>query len=135
MTQNGGCSASAHVARRFRRSDGAQSRAVQHALYYDLANSKLSPEAFGEPRTARFPSAASFRLLALKTDISPRYFLPGDKPSVEETTFSDTVPDADGKDEKRVGAGVGGEASIRFHLFVGPRTRTCCARWTPSWSS
>ena len=31
-------------------------------------------------------------------------FLPGNRPSVEQTTYADSVPDANGKDEQRVGA-------------------------------
>jgi YidC/Oxa1 family membrane protein insertase len=40
---------------------------------------------------------------------------------MELTTFSDNVPDVDGKDEPRVGAAVGGEAVNNFNFFAGPK--------------
>ena len=95
---------------------------VQHALYYDLANTKLkSDRARRCEERPDFQSAASFRLWELKTAISPPYSCRANKTSVEETTFADAVPDADGKDEKRVGVGVGGEGLNALSLFVGPK--------------
>ncbi len=40
---------------------------------------------------------------------------------MELTTFSDNVPDEDGKDEPRVGAAVGGEGVNNFEFFAGPK--------------
>ena len=106
----------------------SQSRAVQHALYYDLPNSKLKSRAF-ERRQERpgFRQRPVF-LRRHRRQLFRGVFLPGDKPSVELTTFSDAVPNADGKDEKRVGAAWAATGSTRFRSSSAPRIRTCCAR-------
>jgi YidC/Oxa1 family membrane protein insertase len=58
-------------------------------------------------------------------------FLPGNRTSVEQTTYADNVPDAAGKDEQRVGAGVGGEGVNTLSLFVGPKDTDLLRRVDP----
>ncbi len=94
---------------------------VQHALYYDLANSKLKSIAFGDAKNGPVSASGQFSFVGIEDSYFTAVFLPGDKPSVEETTFADAVPNVDGKDEKRVGVGVGGEGLNSLSLFVGPK--------------
>ncbi len=96
---------------------------VQHALYYDLSNSVScirNPPAMR--RTARLQSADSFRLWESKTATSPPYSCRAiTKPRWRKPPLPISVPDAAGKDEKRVGVGVGGEGLNSLSLFVGPK--------------
>ncbi len=94
---------------------------VQHALYYDLANSKLKSIAFGDAKNGPVSASGQFSFVGIEDSYFTAVFLPGDKPSIEQTTFADAVPNADGKDEKRVGVGVGGDGLNSLSLFVGPK--------------
>jgi YidC/Oxa1 family membrane protein insertase len=94
---------------------------VQHALYYDLSNSKLQQKQASDAKNGPISASGQFSFVGIEDSYFTAVFLPGDKPSVEETTFADAVPDADGKDEKRVGVGVGGEGLNTLSLFVGPK--------------
>jgi YidC/Oxa1 family membrane protein insertase len=94
---------------------------VQHALYYDLANSKLKSIAFGDAKNGPVSASGQFSFVGIEDAYFTAVFLPGDKASVEQTTYADAVPNAEGKDEKRVGVGVGGEGLNALSLFVGPK--------------
>ena len=95
---------------------------VQHALYYDLPNSKLYQKAASDAKNGPTSASGQFSFVGIEDSYFTAAFLPGDnKSSVEETTFADNVPDAAGKDEKRVGVGVGGEGLNSLSLFVGPK--------------
>jgi len=94
---------------------------VQHALYYDLPNSKLQSKSAGDAKNGPISAGGQFSFVGIEDTYFTAAFLPGDKPNVEQTTFADPVPDADGKDEKRVGVGVGGEGLNALSLFVGPK--------------
>jgi YidC/Oxa1 family membrane protein insertase len=94
---------------------------VQHALYYDLANSKLKSIAFGDAKNGPVSTSGQFSFVGIEDSYFTAVFLPGERPSVEETTFADAVPNVDGKDEKRVGVGVGGDGLNSLSLFVGPK--------------
>src|SRR5665213_2629444 len=82
---------------------------VQHALYYDLPNTKLKSLSFGDAKNGPVSASGQFSFVGIEDSYFTAVFLPGDVPSIEETTFADAVPNADGKDEKRVGVGVGGQ--------------------------
>jgi YidC/Oxa1 family membrane protein insertase len=94
---------------------------VQHALYYDQPNSKLKAIAFGDAKNGPVSASGQFSFVGIEDSYFTAVFLPGDKPSVDETTYADAVPNIDGKDEKRVGVGVGGEGLNSLSLFVGPK--------------
>jgi YidC/Oxa1 family membrane protein insertase len=95
---------------------------VQHAIYYDLPNTKLKSLPAGDAKNGPVSASGAFSFVGIEDSYFTAVFLPGDKvPSVEEITYADPVPDADGKDEKRVGVGVGGEGLNAFSLFVGPK--------------
>ena len=94
---------------------------VQHALYYDLPNTKLKSMAFGDAKNGPVSASGQFSFVGIEDAYFTAVFLPGDKPSVEQTTFADAVPNVDGKDEKRVGVGVGGDGLNSLSLFVGPK--------------
>jgi len=94
---------------------------VQHALYYDQPNSKLKAIAFGDAKNGPVSVTGQFSFVGIEDSYFTAVFLPGDQQSVQETTYADAVPNIDGKDEKRVGVGVGGEGLNSLSLFVGPK--------------
>jgi len=93
----------------------------QHALYYDLPNAKLQQKQASDAKNGPISTSGQFSFVGIEDSYFTAVFLPGDKPSIEQTTFADSVPDAEGKDEKRVGVGVGGEGLNALSLFVGPK--------------
>src|SRR5579864_4073359 len=95
--------------------------AVQHALYYDLSAAKLQVKQAKDAKDGPVSASGQFSFLGLEDSYFAAVFLPGNQPSVEQTTFDDNVPDVNGKDEQRVGAGVGGEGVNTLSLFVGPK--------------
>jgi YidC/Oxa1 family membrane protein insertase len=94
---------------------------VQHALYYDLPNTKLQVKQAKDAKSGPVSASGQFSFVGIEDSYFTAAFLPGEKSTVEETTFADTVPDAAGKDEQRVGVGVGGEGVNMLSLFVGPK--------------
>jgi len=66
--------------------------AVQHALYYDLSNSKLKAIAFGDAKNGPVSVSGQYSFVGIEDSYFTAVFLPGDVPSVEETTFADAVP-------------------------------------------
>jgi YidC/Oxa1 family membrane protein insertase len=107
------------------------SQGVQHALYYDLPNAKLKSNAFSDAKNGPISASGQFSFVGIEDSYFTAVFLPGDKPSVEETTFADDVPNAEGKDEKRVGVGVGGEGLNSLSLFVGPKDTDLLSKVNP----
>lgn len=98
----------------------------QHAVYYDLANSKLKQVALKEAKAGPVTVSGQFSFAGLEDHYFAGVFLPvapagGGRASVELTTFSDAVPDSNGTDEQRIGAGVGGEGQNKFTFFAGPK--------------
>ncbi|HEV2200437.1 MAG TPA: membrane protein insertase YidC [Bryobacteraceae bacterium] len=94
---------------------------VQHAIYYDLPNTKLQVKTAKDAKSGPISASGQFSFVGIEDSYFAAAFLPGNKSSVEQTTFGDNVPDAKGADEQRVGVGVGGEGSNTMALFVGPK--------------
>jgi YidC/Oxa1 family membrane protein insertase len=102
---------------------------VQHAIYYDPnaaggflgLGSKLQVKTAKDAKNGPVSATAPFSFVGIEDSYFAAAFLPGNKSSVEETTFSDGVPDAKGTDEQRVGVGVGGGGVNTLSLFVGPK--------------
>jgi YidC/Oxa1 family membrane protein insertase len=95
--------------------------AVQHALFYDLPAAKLQVKQAKDAKDGPVSASGQFSFLGLEDSYFAGVFLPGNRTSVEQTTYADNLPDANGKDELRVGAGVGGEGVNMLSLFVGPK--------------
>ena len=104
---------------------------VQHALYYDLPNAKLKSIGFSDAKNGPISASGQFSFVGIEDSYFTAVFLPGDKPSVDETTFADDVPNSEGKDEKRVGVGVGGEGLNALSLFVGPKDTDLLSKVNP----
>jgi len=113
--------------------------AVQHALYYDPAysggflglGSKLQVKQAKDAKDGPVSTTGQFSFAGLEDSYFAAVFLPGNKPSIEQTTYSDGIPNAKGADEQRVGAGVGGDGLNMFSLFVGPKDTDLLASVNP----
>lgn len=94
----------------------------QHALYYDVSNSKLNTKDAKDAKNGPVATRGDYSFAGLNDQYFAGVFLATNaRTQVELTTFSDTVPDEDGKDEQRVGAAVGGEGTNNFEFFAGPK--------------
>jgi YidC/Oxa1 family membrane protein insertase len=102
-------------------SRGGTAASVQHAIYYDLPNTKLQVKTAKDAKNGPVSATGQFSFVGIEDSYFAAAFLPANRSSVEETTFSDGVPDAKGADEQRVGVGVGGEGLNTLSLFVGPK--------------
>ncbi|HXP85314.1 MAG TPA: membrane protein insertase YidC [Bryobacteraceae bacterium] len=110
--------------------------ADQHALYYDLANSKLNQVQLKAAKDGPVTSSGQYSFAGLEDHYFAGVFLPAtpkdsSKPSVDLTTFSDAVPNISGVDEQRIGAGVGGEAENQFTFFAGPKDTSLLGKVDP----
>jgi YidC/Oxa1 family membrane protein insertase len=92
-----------------------------HALYYDVPNAKLTQNDFKVAKDNPVSASGQYSFAGLDDHYFAGVFLPAAGTSIELTTFADTVPDAAGKDEQRVGAGAGGDGLNRFNFFAGPK--------------
>jgi len=116
MTWRGGFGDAAAVGAR-----GGTAATVLHAIYYELPNSKLQVKTAKDAKNGPVSASGQFSFVGIEDSYFAAAFLPANKSSVEETTFSDNVPDNKGADEQRVGVGVGGEGVNTVSLFVGPK--------------
>ena len=94
---------------------------VQHAIYFDLPNDKLQTKSASDAKNGPLAAGGQFSFVGIEDSYFTAAFLPGDGTAVDQTTYADAVADAEGKDEKRVGVGVGGAGLNSFSLFVGPK--------------
>ena len=95
--------------------------AVEHAIYYDQPNSELQVKTAQDAKDAPVGASGQFSFVGLEDAYFAAAFLPGERASVEQTTYSDGVPGAKGEAEARVGMGVGGEGANQLSLFIGPK--------------
>jgi len=95
--------------------------ANEHDLYYDIANAKLNTKEAKDAKDGPVSVQGQFSFAGLNDQYFAGVFLTTGRPQMELTTFSDTVPNLEGKDEQRVGAGVGGEGVNNFNFFAGPK--------------
>lgn len=95
--------------------------AVEHAIYFDQPNAKLQVKTAKDAGDGPLGASGQFSFVGIEDSYFAAAFLPGNKPSIEQTTYSDSVPDAAGADVPRVGMGVGGDGVNQLSLFVGPK--------------
>jgi YidC/Oxa1 family membrane protein insertase len=104
---------------------------AQHALYYDLPAAKLQVKQAKDAKDGPVSVSGQFSFVGMEDSYFCAVFLPGNQTSIEQTTHADNVPDANGKDELRVGVGVGGEGLNMLSLFVGPKDMDLLRRVDP----
>jgi YidC/Oxa1 family membrane protein insertase len=94
---------------------------VQHISYFDLPANKLQTKQASDAKDGPVSAGGQFSFVGIEDSYFAAVFLPGDGVSSDQTTYADPAPGADGKDEKRVGVGVGGAGLNNLSLFVGPK--------------
>ncbi len=99
----------------------AAQAAAEHAIYYDQPNTKLEVKTAKDASDGPLGASGQFSFVGIEDSYFAAVFLPGNKPSIEQTTYSDPVPDANGATAPRVGVGVGGDGVNQLSLFVGPK--------------
>lgn len=102
-----------------------------HAVYYDLANAKLTENEAKVAKEGPVSVSGPYSFAGLDDHYFAGVFLPAARSPVELTTFADSVPDKEGKDEPRVGASVGGEGLNRFSFYAGPKDADLLRRVDP----
>jgi YidC/Oxa1 family membrane protein insertase len=95
--------------------------ANEHALYYDVPNSKLNTKDAKDAKDGPVTFGGQYTFAGLNDQYFAGVFLSPSRPQMELTAYSDTLKNADDKDEARVGASVGGEGSNSFTFFTGPK--------------
>jgi len=96
--------------------------AEQHAVYYNLSDSKLVIKSAKDAKDGAIVANGNYSFAGLDDRFFALAFLPKDNTSVEVQALKDDVPMMrDGKDELVVGAAVGGDAVNKFSVFVGPK--------------
>jgi len=96
--------------------------AEQHAVYYDLSNSKLVIKDAKAAKDGTITSSGNYSFAGLDDRFFALAFLPKDNTSVEvQALKDDALITKDGKEEMVVGAAVGGDAVNKFSAFVGPK--------------
>src|SRR5262249_7508546 len=93
---------------------------VEQTLYYDESASKLNKNNVKSADKGPVSTSGQYSFAGLEDSYFAGVALPSSG-GLELTTFADTVPDVAGKDEKRIGAGVGGSGLNAFKLYVGPK--------------
>ena len=93
----------------------------QHAVYYDLSNSKLYENEAKKAKDGPISATGRYSFAGLEDKYFAGVFLPRGHSTAEITTNADNVPSGSGSDELHVGAAVGGEGVNDFSFFVGPK--------------
>jgi YidC/Oxa1 family membrane protein insertase len=99
----------------------ANPAAESHSVFYDLSAAKLTQNAVAAAKNGPVSTSGQYSFAGLDDHYFAGVFLPKTGSGVELTTYSDTVPNAAGADEQRVGASVGGEGLNLFTFFAGPK--------------
>jgi YidC/Oxa1 family membrane protein insertase len=94
---------------------------IQHTIYYDVANSKLQTKNVKDAKNGPVFVSGNFSFAGIEDSYFAAAFLPADNASIEQVTYADTVPDVNGKDDQRVGVGVGGAGLNQLSVFIGPK--------------
>lgn len=84
----------------------------QHTVFYNLASNKLVQNDAKAAKNGPVSTSGEFSFAGLEDKFFAGVFLPGNKASVDVTTFSDG---------QIVGAAVGGDGANSFQFFVGPK--------------
>jgi len=95
---------------------------AQHAVYYDVAQSKLKTNDAKAAKDGPVISSGSYSFAGLDDTFFAFVVLPRDNTSTEVHTVKDEVLSAPaGKEEPHVGVAIGGDSQNKFAAFVGPK--------------
>ena len=100
---------------------GSNPTADARSLYFDSASSKLEKKQASDAKDGPSSASGTFVFAGLEDKYFAAVVLPGAGGSLELTTYSDSVPNKDNKEEAHVGAAMGGSGALNFQLYVGPK--------------
>jgi YidC/Oxa1 family membrane protein insertase len=108
--------------------------AAQHSLYYDTNARKLVIKDMKAAKDGVLTDQGNFAFAGLQDAFFAAVFLPKQRESVQIQTWSDETPLASDKEkqERHVGAAVGGSGYNQFALFVGPKDLDLLRRVNPA---
>jgi YidC/Oxa1 family membrane protein insertase len=96
--------------------------ASQHSVHYDLDANKLVVQSAGDADDGPLSNSGRYSFAGLEDSYFAAVALPDKPEGFYLHTVADSVANAlDGKEEPNTGVAVGGDASNRFSLFVGPK--------------
>jgi YidC/Oxa1 family membrane protein insertase len=106
--------------------------AAQHAVYYDLSNSKLVTKDAKAAKDGIITSSGNYSFAGLDDTFFAFVVLPKDNTSTQFVTMKDDLYwQVSKKDEPHVGMAVGGDADNRFSVYVGPKDVDILAKVDP----
>ena len=112
---------------------------AQHALLYDpnaprkwgIFNDELQKKDAGSAKGGPVTSSGQYTFAGVEDSYFAGVFIPEGASSLELTTYSDQIPNKDGKETAQVGAAVGGEGFNSFELYMGPKDLEILKRVNP----
>jgi YidC/Oxa1 family membrane protein insertase len=106
--------------------------AAQHAVYYDLSNSKLVSKDAKAAKDGSITANGNYSFAGLDDTFFAWVVLPKDNTSTEVVTMKDDLlSKVSNKEEPHVGTAVGGDATNRFSMYVGPKDVDILAKVDP----
>lgn len=100
---------------------GVNPAADARSLYFDASNSSLEKLEASDAKDAPVSNSGNYAFLGLEDKYFAGVALPPATGSLELTTYSDTVPGQEDKDEAHVGAAFGGSGALAFQFYAGPK--------------
>ena len=95
---------------------------LQHAIYYDTANSKLNVHDASKAKDGVLTERGTYSFAGLEDTYFTAVFLPEGSNQLTIQTFSDPVASpVEPKEVAHVGAAIGGSAANNLSVFVGPK--------------
>jgi YidC/Oxa1 family membrane protein insertase len=100
---------------------------IEHTLYYDEPNSKLNVNQVKVADKGPLATSGQYSFAGLEDSYFAGVVLPATNGTIELTTYSDLLANPEGKDEPRIGAGVGGAGLNAYTLYIGPKDKNLSA--------
>ena len=95
---------------------------VQHAIRYNVTDSKLVTDANKAAKSGPVQRDGQFSFVGLEDQYFAAVFLPEGNGATQTTLFDDYVPTQYDKSEQQfIGSAVGGESNNQLSFFVGPK--------------
>ena len=100
---------------------GVNPTADARSLYFDATGSSLQKQQASDAKSGPVSASGNYAFAGLEDKYFAAVALPATPSTLELTTYSDSMLNADGKDEAHVGAAIGGSGNNTFQLYIGPK--------------
>jgi YidC/Oxa1 family membrane protein insertase len=102
-----------------------------YTLYYDEPSGSLEKKSASDAKDAPQSNSGQYTFAGVEDKYFAAVALPAQGGSLELTTFSDAIPDAEGSDQARVGMAVGGSGANALRFYVGQKDNDLLAMVDP----